>query len=139
MNDWYYQGKPFKIAPEDMYGFIYLLTNIKTGQKYIGKKSFWSKRSKKVKGLKNRKHFVKASDWLNYWSSSEDLKEHFDQYGTKDFKREILKLCPTKSIWTYSEIEYQILNDVLRKKLKNGEYEYYNRNIASKFFRKTFL
>lgn len=137
VNHWIYKDKPFLKAPENFYGFIYLITNTKTNQKYIGKKIFWSQRTKKVAGKKNKKHFIKESDWAKYWSSSLDLKEIFEQYSTKFFRREILRLCPDKRSLTYSELEFQIKLDVLTAKLPNGEYEFYNRNIMARFFRST--
>ena len=47
--DWTYQGvkyePPKDFTPDDYYGFVYMITNRATGQKYVGKKFFWSKKT----------------------------------------------------------------------------------------------
>jgi len=35
---WTYEGKPIDTIPDEYEGFVYLITNTTTGQKYIGKK-----------------------------------------------------------------------------------------------------
>ena len=35
---WTYQGKQVEEIPDEYEGFVYLITNTTTGQKYIGKK-----------------------------------------------------------------------------------------------------
>ena len=35
---WTYQGKEIDIIPDEYEGFVYLITNTTTGQKYVGKK-----------------------------------------------------------------------------------------------------
>ena len=48
---------------DDMYGFVYCITNVVTGRKYIGRKYFWSFR--KPRGKSRR---VKSeSDWKKYY------------------------------------------------------------------------
>ena len=36
--EWTYKGKKIKEIPDEYEGFVYLITNKKTGQKYVGKK-----------------------------------------------------------------------------------------------------
>ena len=36
--EWTYKGKKLKEIPDEYEGFVYLITNKKTGQKYVGKK-----------------------------------------------------------------------------------------------------
>ena len=134
MKDWLYQKIPLIDPPESVFGFIYMITNNITGRKYIGKKQFISKRSKKVKGKKNRTHFIKPSDWQSYWGSCEELIEDIKILGEENFTREIIRLCNTKRDLTFGEIELQIKNDVLTSLLPNGEREYYNKNIMSRWF-----
>ena len=38
---WLYNDKEFTTAPEDCQGFVYEITELSTGKKYIGKKFFW--------------------------------------------------------------------------------------------------
>lgn len=134
--DWIYNGEPFTTAPEDAFGFVYLITNSNTGQKYIGKKQFWSLLTKKVKDRKNRVHYKKESDWKKYWSSCGELKEDLQCLGEGFFTREIICFCATKGELTYSEVEHQIKNDVLKAKMPDGRQAFYNRNIFNKFFLK---
>ena len=35
---WLYENKPFEETPEEYQGFVYEVTEIDTGKKYIGKK-----------------------------------------------------------------------------------------------------
>lgn len=107
-------------------GFIYLITHIASGRMYVGKKSVWT--------YKKRKRF-KPSKWEAYWSSSADLKQLIKQDGEAAFTRTILHWCTTKRAMTFLEAEEQMARNVLHAKLPNGDYEYFNRNIMSRFFR----
>lgn len=58
------------------YGFIYIITNITTGKKYIGKKQMKSiKKMAPLKGNKNKRHKEVETDWKEYTSSSNDVNE----------------------------------------------------------------
>jgi hypothetical protein len=135
VKDWTYLGAPITEIPDGVVGFVYLITNQKTGQGYIGKKFCWSRRRKKVAGRKNRKVVIKESDWRNYWSSSEDVKDVVAKVGKKHFTREILFLGMNKRSVSYVEVEQQFKRDVLTAKLSNGLFAYYNSNIAGKWYR----
>lgn len=115
-----------------MFGFVYRLVNLSSGRAYIGKKQFWSYRSVKVKGRKNRKRVVLESDWRTYCGSCKELKK--DQKAGQEFSREILKMCVSKSELGYSEVEYQIKLDVLTGRLPSGLRAFYNGNIMSRWF-----
>jgi hypothetical protein len=132
---WLYKGELFTTVPKECFGFVYLITNLKTGQKYCGRKQFVSLRRKKVVGKRNRKHITKESDWQSYWGSSKEFSKVVEELGEDAFKREILFLCESKRELGYAEVAYQFKHDVLKAKLANGEYEYYNANIASRWFR----
>ena len=60
--------------PEDYYGFVYIVTNITTNRKYIGKKFFWFSGKKQIRNkTKAGTHTVKTlteSDWKTYTTSS---------------------------------------------------------------------
>jgi hypothetical protein len=62
MNQWLYEDKiyepPEEMDPKEIYGFVYLIENLKNGRKYIGKKLFWSMKSKQVKGLEEISRFI---------------------------------------------------------------------------------
>ncbi len=134
LNNWTYDGKEVIVPPEGMVGFVYLITRNDTGKSYIGKKSFWSHRTKKVVGRKNRKHTIKESDWTTYWSSSDQIKEEVKTLGEDAFTRKILRFYKSKKELTYGELEYQVKLDVLTAKLPDGSRKFYNSTILGKFF-----
>ena len=74
--NWIYKEQDFT---EDMigedYGFVYVITNQVTGKKYIGKKFFYSAKTKQIKGKK--KKIKVPSDWQTYYGSNEELKNYF--------------------------------------------------------------
>jgi len=95
-------------------GFIYIITNLKNKNFYVGKKFFWSKKVRKpLKGRKNKRHYLVESDWKDYWGSSNNLLKDIEKYGKKSFKREIIKLCETKFDCAYEEMLSQIELNVL--------------------------
>lgn len=116
---------------EDWFGFLYRITELNTGREYIGKKQFFSERTKAVKGRKNRKHYKKESDWKTYTGSSIELNKSIDLYNKENYTFEIVSLHKTKGSLHYAEVELQILENVLREKLENGSKKYYNGHIAA--------
>ena len=112
-NNWTYHGEPF-VEPGEYYGFVYCITNLLSGKRYIGKKFFWSIKRKQVN--KVRKRYKVESDWREYWSSSEDLKEDVRTIGPEYFKREILHLCKNKGTTNYLEAKEQFVREVLESK-----------------------
>lgn len=92
---------------QDHLGFVYLITHIPTGKKYVGKKFFTKAKTKQVKGKK--KKIRVASDWETYWSSSEELTAEVKLNGEENYTREILHLCKTRSICSYWET-YEIFS-----------------------------
>lgn len=123
--DWIYNEKTFIFAADSGFlGFVYLIRNLHTGKGYIGKKLFWFKKTKQVKGKKKR--FLVESDWKDYYSSSQELKDDVVKYGKENFHREILYLCKTKGTCNYLELREQIDRRVLESD------DWYNGYVGSK-------
>ena len=97
---WYYGGVPFE---EDgtHFGYVYLIENLITGKKYIGRKYFTAAGYRQIKG--KRKKIRKESDWKNYFGSNETLKAEVAELGEHNFRRTILHLCKSKSECSYME------------------------------------
>lgn len=117
---WYYQGSPVTEPPEDAIGFVYLIENLVSGRKYIGKKLLtFSKTSYKVVKLKNgtkKRKKIKGrveSDWKEYYGSSDALLKDIELLGKDKFKREILYYCKSKAETSYIEMREQVLRKVL--------------------------
>lgn len=102
---WLYKGMTFEEPEENHYGFVYKITNLQTQKQYIGKKLFWFKKTKMVKGKKKR--YLAPSDWKKYYGSSQALLADVTQYGEESFAREILVLCKNKGECTYYEAKMQ--------------------------------
>lgn len=113
MSMWTYKGEVIS-EPGIYYGFVYLITNTTNNKKYIGKKFFWSRKRKSVKGKSKR--IVVESDWKSYWSSSDELKNDVKVLGEENFTREILHLCLNKGTANYLEAKEQFINGVLENK-----------------------
>lgn len=110
-----WKGVPRKISEWD--SFIYCIVNNDTGQKYIGQKTFWSKKTlNPLKGKKRKRIVYKESDWKEYYGSSEWLKADVEMWGKENFSRYIITLCKTKWDKHYWEAKYQMDNDVLLSK-----------------------
>jgi hypothetical protein len=144
MKTWNYQGNPVNQLTDlpnsdNLIGFVYKITNLKTGAIYIGKKSVQSHRKKTLtkaelalitdKRLKKYKIVTKESDWKKYWGSNKQLQEDIKSYGDTFFNREILELAYSKKYLTYLELKYQFTLDVLGRNSYNG-------NILGRFYPK---
>lgn len=115
---WFHKSIPVEELDDDVVGFVYLITNLETNRKYVGKKLAKRSKSKTVKGKKKK---VKVdSDWKTYYGSSKTLLEDVDKFGKQNFCREILHFCYSKSECTYLEAKEQFLRCVLESD------EYYN-------------
>lgn len=124
-NAWTFDGKVFDSEDiGDSYGFIYIITT-PDGQKYIGRKYFWSVR--KVKGKSRRQR--SESDWKSYYGSSEVLKAKIKQSDKPLFKREIISLHSTKGRVNFEEVREQFAHEVLERD------DYINDNINGKWQR----
>lgn len=116
---------------KDYVGFVYCITELDTGKKYIGKKLFWSTRKiPPLKGHKRKRIRKSESDWRKYYGSNEELKVLVEQKGGDAYYREILHLCKTKGECSYLEAKEQFLRDVLLND------KYYNEFIGCKIHSK---
>ena len=93
------------------YGFIYITTNTRTGQKYIGMKKY-------------------NKGWESYLGSSKLLKKDIENIGKENFSREILEECETLRHLQEREIFYLNYYNVL-----NNAHAFYNRSIPHIEFR----
>ena len=128
---WIYEDKEFNETPEEYQGFVYLITELDTGKKYVGKKFFWKPKTLPI--TKTRKRRVKTrveSDWRTYFGSSREVQTLVESKGIGNFKREILKLCKTKGECSYYEAKEQFERNVLLSD------EYYNEFIGCKIHSK---
>ena len=114
-------------------GFVYMITNLRTNKRYIGKKNFYFSKTKQIKGKKKR--FTVESDWRDYFGSNDELNHHVNTIGETQFKREILRFCASKGEMSYFEAKYQFQYDVLESD------QFYNSWISCKIHKKhlTFL
>lgn len=110
--NWIYKDKIFtEDLIEENYGFVYCITNLSTNKKYIGKKFFYSSKTKQVKGKK--KKIKVPSDWLTYYGSNVELQADVERLGKHSFKREIIYLCKSKGECGYLEAKEQFVRCVL--------------------------
>ena len=134
-NPWIFEERTFLSEDiNDLYGFVYCITNKSTGKKYIGRKYFWSFR--KPPGKTRR--VKQESDWKKYYGSCPELKDDIKKYGKEIFSREILSLHKTKGTCNYEETKQLFLNNVLSESLDDGAPAYYNSNILGRYMRKDY-
>ena len=136
-NAWTYQGTTFTSDDiNDFFGYVYCITNLQTGRKYIGRKYFVQKR--KPRSGKGKRRVTSESDWKKYYGSSDELKGDLKKFGKGIFKREILSLHKTKGIVNFEETKQLFLNNVLTEALDDGTPAYYNSNILGRYMRKDY-
>jgi hypothetical protein len=128
---WMYQNTSIEELPEDCIGFVYLITNLVSGRKYIGKKlAKFSKTTYKTVKLKNgtkKKKKIRSkidSDWRDYYGSNDQLNKDVLTLGKENFSREILFYCKSKAECSYIEAREQFTRKVLESA------DYYNGQIS---------
>jgi hypothetical protein len=124
---WLYETSEINQLPDDCVGFVYLITNLLSGRKYIGKKlAKFSKTTQKTVKLKNgtkKKKKIRTkidSDWQTYYGSSPELLRDIELLGSENFSREILYYCKSKAECSYIEAREQFQRRVLEST------DYYN-------------
>jgi len=143
---WLYQNKEIKELtdmPEGSFGFIYEVTHLPSGRKYLGRKQLISV-TKKVLGKKElawitdkraskKKTVIKETDWKTYHGSHPEIKQLIKEKKQSEFTREILIFVSTKKQLTYYEDKYLYMKGVIEP----GSI-YFNDNISGRFFKKDF-
>jgi hypothetical protein len=127
---WIYKNEPVEQLPEDCVGFVYIITNTVSGRMYVGKKLARFKTTRyKMHTQKNGKKVRKkirgavASDWQEYYGSSDQLNRDVALLGRDQFQREILYYCRSKAECNYIEAREQFARRVLESD------QYYNGHI----------
>lgn len=130
--DWIYHNTPFdpNVADENIVGFVYLVTCLETGKKYIGKKRLFRSLKKRATKTKRARRVQVASNWATYYGSCAELLQDVETMGEENFKREVLHLCGSLGEMSYLEIKEQIDNQVLFRE------DYYNNYIGCRIHRK---
>lgn len=149
--NWLYEGKEItelEDFPENTFGFVYQITHLPTGKKYIGKKQLVytqkkrigkkeKKRIKEEKKLRGEraisptfKYVKKESDWKVYVGSNDEIKQLLEEGSISDFKREILEFAHNKKQLSYLETKKLFTESVLEKA------EFLNSNIQGKWYPK---
>lgn len=144
---WIYQNKEINELsdmPVGTFGFVYEVTHIPSGQKYIGRKQLISVQKKALgkrelalltdKRASKKKTVTKETDWKEYYGSHPEIKQMIKEGKQLEFIREILIFVPTKKQLTYFEDKYLYMKGVIEP----GSI-YYNDNLSGRFFRKDFL
>jgi len=138
---WRYNGKLIE-SKEDLFenveqgplpvGFVYEITHLPTGKKYIGKKILTNKyKAPPLKGYKRVRRLTKESNWKKYYGSNKVILEYLKQGASEeDFIRNILQICFSKKQLTYYETYWQFKCQVLHTD------DYLNENILGKFYRR---
>ena len=126
-NSWLFNNKPFLSKDiKDYVGFVYLIIELDTQKKYLGRKYFYQLR--KVKGKSRRQKT--ESNWKKYYGSSKEVLEQIKIKKIYNYKRIILSLHTTKGDVNYEEIKQQFQRNVLERD------DYYNDNINGKWYKK---
>lgn len=139
---WNYKNKKLNDVPEGAVGFIYEIKGKPNtpfdGYFYIGKKSFYSTKKKKLgkkevalitdKRLKKYTYETKESDWKTYKTSSKEVKSLLTKHPSY-FDKIILEIVTKASALTYKELKYQINRNCLEDE------KCWNENLLGKIFK----
>lgn len=102
-----------KPNPKKYFGFIYLITNLTTGKRYIGRKQFHRYRKSKIVG---------ESDWATYTGSNRKLNADILELGMENFTFKLILHTQNRGIHRYAEVKEIIKNDAILSKNKDKFY-----------------
>ena len=135
-NPWLFEGSPFLSEDiNDLYGFVYCITNTLTGKRYIGRKYFYQLRKPRGGGRRVKSE----SDWKKYYGSSAELTADRKEFGNLIFKRDIISLHKSKGLTNFEETRQLFLNNVLTEAMSDGTPAFYNSNILGRYMRKDYF
>ena len=116
MSDWI--NEPTNI--DDLFGFVYLITDLRNDKKYIGKKFFWKELKKAAK--------------INSFTKAEEEKYNKllvkDKKLAKEFKKQVKEKNRNKKLKVHSRVEsdwriyYSSSNEILEDIKLNGTQNY---------------
>jgi hypothetical protein len=111
-NPWLFNEEPIDTnIPEGAIGFVYEITNLTNNKRYLGKKTLYFSKTRKVKGKKKREKI--DSDWREYYGSNNELNEDRAKLGDDKFKRQILRFCKSKGEASYYEAKFIFGTDAI--------------------------
>lgn len=113
-----------KNVPPNAVGFVYEITNNSSGKRYLGKKTLYFSKIRKVKGKRKREKV--ESDWRDYYGSNAELIEDVKKLGASNFKRVIHRFCYSKGEASYYEAKFIFGTDAVLSE------SYYNSWISVK-------
>lgn len=128
-----------KPKPDKYFGFVYRITENKTGRFYIGKRQYWvtngrvkktTLRPDKSPTIWNPSHW-KESKWQFYRSSSRELANLIEQKPKKSYTFEIIGQYTCKADLVYAECKAQMDYDCMTVRDTKGDRLSYNRQIAA--------
>ena len=123
---WLYEGRDYDPAyediPDDVLGFVYIIEDTVTGEKYIGQKRMRKPKTLPVtKSRKRRVRTVVESDWREYHGSNTTIKENVSEGLSDRYQREILRFGYSKGDLSLIETMEQIKQGALiRDDFLNG-------------------
>ena len=122
---WKVRDKRKRFVPNlNKFGFVYFITNKKTGKAYVGCKQYLLGKGKK------------KSKWEVYMGSSKTLLEDIKKLGKKHFKFEVIAEYKNKRSLRYYECYYQMKYNVLATVLEGtDEPAFYNSYVGGKWYR----
>jgi len=122
---WKVRDKRKRFVPNlNKFGFVYIITNKKTGKAYIGCKQYLLGKGKK------------KSKWEVYMGSSKALLDDIKKLGKKHFKFEVIAEYKNKRSLRYYECYYQMKYNVLATVLEGtDEPAFYNSYVGGKWYR----
>lgn len=129
--------------PARYFGFIYVITDLTTGKRYVGKKQYWM--SRRAKGCKSKVTDKQSprwkptcwlpSDWQYYKGSSKNLHAYMEEHPKHKYEYRIVRQCRARGTLHYAEIEAIIRTGALWVRDVSGEPVFFNRQVPACRFR----